>query len=155
MAKLSTEGADMVSRQERLIVASEMRLLDFVRDFVLNFVRQSSLPNDFENRLVLAVDEAVTNVIEHAYKLQISGYVDIQASSDEDKVSFVITDNGKSFNPQIIKPPNVEDFIKAHRKRGLGIFLMRQIMDEVKYTFKDGQNRLYLVKYINKVQKPK
>ena len=139
----------MVQRQEHLIVASEMRFLDFVRDFVLKFIRQGSLPADSENRLVLAVDEAVTNVIEHAYKFQLHGYIDIQANLDNDKVSFIITDNGKSFNPQVIKKPNVMEFIKSGEKRGLGIFLMRQIMDEVKYTFKNGQNQVHLVKYIN------
>ncbi|MBI4834505.1 MAG: ATP-binding protein [Planctomycetes bacterium] len=134
--------------QDRLIITSDLKLLYLVRQFVVNFMRQIPLPADYENRLVLAVDEAVSNIIEHAYESKTDGYIDIQIARNEKEISFSITDWGKPFNPNRVKKPDIAKSIKAGAKGGLGIFLMKQIMDEVKYTFKSGQNHLYLVKYL-------
>ena len=56
---------------------------------------------------------------------------------------------GEGFDPDRIKEPNMAEHVRAGRKSGLGIFLMRQIMDEVTYRFREGvPNRLRLVKYL-------
>lgn len=53
--------------REHLVISSEMKLLSIVRDRILKIIRQGSFPPAYQNRLVLAVDEAVTNIIEHGY----------------------------------------------------------------------------------------
>jgi serine/threonine-protein kinase RsbW len=125
-----------------------MKFLGYVRDFILGFIRKNSLPAELENKVILAIDEAVANVIEHAYEEKNIGYIDILADIDERKLSFTICDNGKSFKPKLMKKLDIQEFIKSGKKGGLGIFLMRQVMDEVKYTFKNGQNQVCLIKYI-------
>ena len=131
------------------MIRSEMKLLKVVRDFILNNLRQNAIPPDNQNRIILAVDEAISNIIEHAYELQRTGYIDIYYCYEPQKVQVEILNGGRDFDPSKVKEPNIAELVKQGKKRGLGIFLMRQIMDEVKYTCKTGQNHLLLVKYIN------
>jgi len=121
------------------MILSEIKLLKVVRDFIMNNLRQSALTPGNENRIVLAVDEAITNIIEHGYNLERTGYIDIYYCHDTTKVQIDIVNSGKNFDPARIRTPDITEWVKKGKKRGLGIFLMRQIMDEVKYTFKTGQ----------------
>jgi serine/threonine-protein kinase RsbW len=60
----------------------------------------------------------------------------------------VIRDTGKYFDPKEAETPNIEEHIKNGKRHGLGIFLIRQIMDEVIYSYKQGiRNELRMVKY--------
>lgn len=141
-----------VKLQDKLVISTDTKFLNIVRGFVSRMVRQSDLPNEDENKIIVAIDEAVTNIIEHAYEMQRNGTITIQIDADDMKFQVAITDSGKRFDPKIITDPDILNHIKNKKKKGLGIFLMRQIMDEVRYMFKDGiQNELVLVKYIKKV----
>jgi serine/threonine-protein kinase RsbW len=61
----------------------------------------------------------------------------------------MIRDTGRVFNPESIPNPDMKEHVQRGHKKGLGIFLMRQIMDEVRYKFRDGvKNELTLVKFI-------
>ncbi|MCK4908897.1 MAG: ATP-binding protein [Planctomycetes bacterium] len=133
---------------ERLSITSEMKFLDLVRNVMQKSIRKSKLSDNHENKMVLAVDEAVSNVIEHAYELQKNKFIDIQISSDDQRFQVTIEHKGKSFDPKSMTNPNIRENIRQGKKRGLGIFLIRQTMDEVKYSFKNGQNKLILIKYI-------
>ena len=137
------------SHRDRLVITSDTKYLSAVRDFVSRMVRLSKLSHDEENKIILAVDEAVTNIIEHAYEDQVEGAIDIEIEVDEHQFMVKILDTGKEFNPDEITDPDIMDHVKQGKKKGLGIFLMRQIMDEVRYAFKDGiKNEVVLVKYI-------
>ncbi len=135
--------------REQLVITSDTRHLTAVRDFVSRMIRASKLNRDDENKIILAVDEAVTNIIEHAYEDQAEGSIEIEIELDDHRFSIRILDTGKEFNPDEIHDPDIMDHVKYGKKKGLGIFLMRQIMDEVRYAFKDGiKNEVVLVKYI-------
>lgn len=135
------------SFSERLVMNSDIKRLKLAREFIASMCGRSKLTTPDQNKVVLAVDEAVSNVIEHAYEQQKTGYIDITVESTNRKFQVSIINGGKDFDPSTIKPPDIMQCIKEHKKRGLGIFLIRQIMDEVKYSFKNGQNQLLLVKY--------
>lgn len=61
----------------------------------------------------------------------------------------VIYDTGCSFNPKDVTTPDIQQFIREGRRGGLGVFLMRKIMDEVEYVFQEGiRNELRMVKYL-------
>ena len=73
----------------------------------------------------------------------------IEVEVAEDQFKIVIRDTGRVFNPESIPDPDMKAHVQKGHKKGLGIFLMRQIMDEVRYKFKDGiKNELTLVKFI-------
>jgi serine/threonine-protein kinase RsbW len=135
--------------KDRLVVSNDTKHLIIVRDFVARLIHQSRLPKDDENKVILAVDEAVTNVIEHGYEDGDEGTIEIEIEADESQFKIVIRDTGRVFNPESVPDPDMREHVLKGRKKGLGIFLMRQIMDEVRYKFKDGvKNELTLVKYI-------
>ena len=135
--------------KDRLVVSNDTRHLIVVRDFVSRLVRQSRLDRQEENKVILAVDEAVTNIIEHGYDEGAEGSIEIEVEAGEHQFKIVSRDTGRIFNPEVIDDPNMKDHVQRGHKKGLGIFLMRQIMDEVRYKFKDGiKNELTLVKFI-------
>lgn len=144
--------------KRRLVIPNDTKYLNTVRDFVVEVVANSAFPKIDMGRIVLAVDEAVTNIIEHAYSNRREGEVDIQLELQANATKFeaFIHDSGIHFNPTEVNNPDMENHVAAGRKKGLGIFLMRQIMDIVEYEFEEGVvNRLRLVKYVNPEDKDK
>ncbi|HZL72800.1 MAG TPA: ATP-binding protein [Planctomycetota bacterium] len=129
-------------------MSNDTRHLLAVRDFISRMARHGGLAPEEVHKIVLAIDEAVTNIIEHGYNTGEQGTIELEADWEKDKFQVVIRDSARVFNPEAIPSPDMEEHVKAGRKKGLGLFLMRQIMDEVRYRYKDGvQNELTLVKY--------
>ncbi|MBI2930945.1 MAG: ATP-binding protein [Planctomycetes bacterium] len=134
--------------RDRLVVTNDTKYLIVVRDFVGRMIRQSRVTREEENKIILAVDEAVTNIIEHGYEPGVEGLIELEVEADEAQFKVVIRDSGRVFNPESVPNLDMGKHVRAGRRKGLGIFLMRQIMDEVRYRFKDGvKNELTLVKY--------
>ena len=145
----STKGDMGEIAKDRLVVSNQTRHLIVVRDFVSRFVQQSRLPKEDENKVVLAVDEAVSNIIEHGYDEGAEGSIELEIEIDDSQFKIVIRDTGRLFNPESVPNPDMKSHVQRGHKKGLGIYLMRQIMDEVRYKFKDGvKNELTLVKFI-------
>ena len=136
------------SLKDHLVIANDTRNLMVVREFVVRMIRQSRVSREDQNKITLAVDEAVTNIIEHGFDQGVEGSIEVEIEFDPGKFLVIVRDNGRVFNPESIPNPDMKEHVKAGRKKGLGLFLMRQIMDEVRYKFKDGvKNELTLVKY--------
>ena len=135
--------------KDHLVITNETRHLILVRDFIARLVHQGHLAREVENKIILAVDEAVTNIIEHGFERGEEGNIEVEVEIDEAQFRVIIRDSGRIFNPESVPDPDMKSHIRGGRKKGLGIFLMRQIMDEVRYAFRDGvKNELTLVKYV-------
>jgi serine/threonine-protein kinase RsbW len=146
--------SDSVSKTLR--IRNETEFLSSVRDAVREVVTLGRFPEGELNRLTLAVDESVTNIMEHAYEHDLEGNEQIEIVIEGSPEVFVacIRDWGTTFNPLDVPAPNLKDHVKEGRKHGLGIFLIRQIMDEVAYaTADDGMNELRMVKYAKRPDK--
>ena len=102
-------------------------------------------PLDTAN-LNLALEEAVANVISYAYPEGTDGLVTIDACVEGNKVTFVITDNGKAFDPTAKEELDVTAGVEERPIGGLGIHLIRTIMDTVNYERKGEQNILTITK---------
>lgn len=118
------------------------------------FVREKALGMGFAaddlDRIELAVDEACANVVEHAYpegKIVEDG-LHLCLRLDYGKLTIVITDRGVPFDAKSIQNPDMEEYLAEMRIGGLGIYLMRTLMDQVDYDTKPGQNEVKLVKYL-------
>ena len=134
-----------------LSIPNQTSQLKAVREFVADVVHHSVIPPTFENGILLAVDEAVTNIIAHAYKEHRRDMIEITLDIDPRRFTVVIRDSGTSFDPKSIVNPSMKEHIVHGKRHGLGIFLMRQVMDEVEYLFKEGvRNELRMVKYLNR-----
>ncbi|MBO6034037.1 MAG: ATP-binding protein [Prevotella sp.] len=97
-------------------------------------------------KMNLAIEEAVVNVMNYAYPSGTKGEVRIEAKAHEGYVEFVISDDGKPFNPTEVKDADTTLSVEERDIGGLGIFLVKHYMDKVKYKYVDGQNVLTLRK---------
>ena len=132
-----------------LTIQSQTENLCLVREFVARTIDASRLPIPLHNRIILAVDEAISNIIEHGYESDRNGRIEIEVDSSLTRYTVAIRDSGRSFHPEQIETIDIQNHVRKGRRNGLGIYIMRQIMDEVEYTFKEGiENELRLVKYI-------
>ena len=139
----------VVAVKRDLKIRSETEGLKLVREFVADVVRSSQMNAMLQNRIILAIDEAVTNIIKHAYDEGRKDWIEVQIDVTPSRFEVLILDNGRSFNPKRVDQPDVHSNIEKGQQGGLGIFLMRQIMDEVEYQFREGiRNELRMVKYL-------
>ncbi len=134
----------------KLKVKSTTDNLARIRDFIHKAGMECKLKKEAIGEIILAADEACTNVIKHAYHYSAKGEIEINIKCKGNKFSVIITDKGEKFNIKDITEPDLEKYHKEKRVGGLGIFLMRKLMDEVKYTHLSGnRNRVTLVKYLS------
>lgn len=96
--------------------------------------------------LETAVDEAVSNIIEHAYGGEDIGDIQCQCNMIENGIQIILEDQGKPFDPTSVPVPDLKDQLKNRKNNGLGYFLICQLMDEVHFEFLDNKNRLTLIK---------
>ena len=104
------------------------------------------LPMKVVLNLNLVLEEAVTNVIMYAYPQEQNEHIYLTAKKQDDRLVFVLTDSGKAFDPT--QTPDADITLSADERQigGLGIFLIRKIMNEVKYERIDDKNVLTLEK---------
>ena len=96
----------------------------------------------------LAIEEAVVNVIDYAYPSGVQGDIRLCAIANKDTLTFVISDDGKPFDPTTRAEVDITLSAEERNIGGLGIHLVRNIMDTVSYERKDNQNVLTLIKQV-------
>lgn len=134
-----------------LQVPSSTENLVLIREFVNRVGEQSGLDESELAKLELAVDEACANVIEHAYGHNKAEEVRIRATFDEDEIRIEVLDTGRGFDPDQIGEEEVARMIKERKTGGLGLRLIRNLMDEVHYEIQPGKkNELRMVKKLKK-----
>lgn len=135
--------------RRNLSIQPETGGLQSVRTFISDVVKASEIEENLCNRITLAIDEAVTNIIKHAYEDHRVDQIRITVDINPKRFEVVIYDTGCSFNPKDVATPDIQQFVREGRRGGLGVFLMRKIMDEVEYVFQEGiRNELRMVKYL-------
>ncbi len=97
-------------------------------------------------RMNLAIEEAVVNVIDYAYPSGTVGSIDIKVTIYDNHMEFVISDSGTPFDPTKKEDVDISLPVEERRIGGLGIHLVRQLMDKINYERKDGRNILTLIK---------
>ena len=130
----------------RLVLRNEVNQISLLPAFVEDTVKASKLDHGMTDSLNLALEEAVTNVILYAYPEGASGDVLIDAAAGEKALYFTITDTGKAFDPTTKEDVDINAGIEDRPVGGLGIHLVRKIMDDVRYERIGGKNVLYLTK---------
>lgn len=129
-----------------LSVDSSTQHLSEVRDFVASHAQNFGLTEKEISEIRLAVDEAYTNIIKHAYKNKPSKPVRIEVGSDKKQLWISILDEGESFKPDEYKAPDILKRIKNKQRGGMGVFLIQKLMDQVHYNRKGGMNEIRMVK---------
>ncbi len=134
-----------------LSVKSTTDHLSQIREFTKSAAKQCGFSEDVIGKIILAVDEACTNIIKHAYKYSNEGNINISVKFADSKFEIAITDEGIHFNPDTIPEPDIKEYYKQKKVGGLGVYLIKKLMDEVKYaTLTGNKNQVTLVKYLNR-----
>ncbi len=134
-----------------LHVPSSTQNLAMIRDFVASVGEQAGLGEDDVAKLELAVDEACANVIEHAHGHDTTKEVVVRATFDERTLHIEVIDTGSGFDFGHLPPADLGTLVHERRSGGLGMTVIRSLMDEVSYEIVPGDgNRLRLVKRLDK-----
>jgi serine/threonine-protein kinase RsbW len=134
-------------------IPSSTRYLDDVRQFVVRYAQHAHLTEDVVEQFKIAVDEACTNVIEHAYKGRENHEVDITIIIDPDRFTVRIRDEGEPFDQSNYHKPNLKELARERRKGGLGVHIIRSLMDQVEYKTRGHVNEIRMTKYRNNSKK--
>lgn len=117
-----------------------------VRDFVAKYASEFGFKKQDVADIRLAVDEAYTNIIKHSYKNDSRKSVDIQLGFDRDKFWISLFDTGESFDPDSYTDPDLRQKIKEKKRGGVGVYLIKKLMDDVEYLNEGSMNEIRMVK---------
>jgi anti-sigma regulatory factor (Ser/Thr protein kinase) len=127
--------------------AAKFEYLDEIREFVGAIAREGGFGDKDVYNIQLATDEAASNIIEHAYEKITDGVLELSCGVRDNLITIVLVDHGESFDPSEIPLPDLKADLSERKIGGLGIFLMRKLMDEVHYEAnRDKSNVLTMTK---------
>lgn len=133
----------------RIIMKNEMTEVGRLRTFFFSVCRENNIDDDTAKTLNLALEEWVANVIGYAYPKGMRGHVEVTADVSDGMLTLVVKDHGTPFDPTRHAEVDIEAGLEERAIGGLGIHLMRTIMDSVEYQrTDDGYNRLTMTKQI-------
>lgn len=138
--------------QIRLTFPGHTSQLELIRRITKKIATESNQFNEYDlEDIGLAIDEACTNIIAHSYHKCDKGEINVEIQMESNKITITLTDKGEAgqlFNPNNLSPIDKEKYLKKLSKGGLGVYLIKKIMDEVDYTVSPGvSNCLKMVKY--------
>ncbi len=132
--------------KEQLKVPAKIEYLGELRDFVTKVGHRHGFSERVINAFKLSIDEAATNIIKHAYR-DWEGNITIRAIVKKNCLTIVLIDQGKYFDPRQVSDPDLQRYVDIGKKGGLGIFIMRRLLDEIDYRKTEEGNELVLSKY--------
>jgi anti-anti-sigma factor len=135
-----------MTETRQLTVRGRYDCIPSVTAFVSEAALSAGLDEDAAFHCKMAVDEACTNVIEHAYGGEDIGAIQITCTIERGRCVIEIIDHGHQFNPDTVPVPKVSSNIDEINPGGIGLHLMRKMMDDVQFHFEEGRNILRMVK---------
>ena len=131
---------------ETLTIKNDIRAIKQFSDFMKSATAKLDIDASLAKKLQLAVEEAVVNVIDYAYPMGTEGDITINMLSDGHSLHFQIIDEGVAFDPTSRQKADTTLSAEDRQIGGLGILLLRELMDSINYERTDGKNVLTLIK---------
>jgi serine/threonine-protein kinase RsbW len=139
--------AKVVKKDNRIIIPSSLNHLREVDEFIQQKLIQQGIGQSLVTDIAIAVTEAVTNAVCHGNRNDPQKKVDISLEMTNDRVTIKVKDRGSGFNPEAINNPLKEENLL--KQAGRGIFIVKSLMDEVKFEIMpDNGTNLLMVKKI-------
>ena len=132
--------------KKRLVLPNDIETIPQLNEFIDLVAEEVGLDMSLTMSLNLAMEEAVVNVMDYAYPDGQKGNVDIEVTADQEWMTFVITDTGIAFDPTTKEDADTTLSAEERPIGGLGIFLVRQLMDDINYKREGNKNVLTLRK---------
>ena len=135
------------------IFPADCKILIKISEFVCAYAQKLPLTSEQIYEIDLAVDEAATNIIDHAYRNLPQGDIRIKLDHTDTGMTVTLEDDGHSFNLRDVPEPDLTGPLEVRRERGLGVFLINKLMDEAIYEQNTPEgNLLTLFKRFNPPQ---
>ncbi len=128
------------------IFPARFEFLDEIRELVAGVARSGGFTDKEVYSLQLAADEAASNIIEHAYAGVSDASLEVSCHMQGDALTIVMRDQGRTFDSSRVKEPDLKADLSERQIGGLGVYLMRKLMDEVHYEKKGNDNVLTMIK---------
>lgn len=120
--------------------------LDFLRDAIVDFLKENNISEGTSSRIELSVYEAVVNIIEHGSNECDEKAIIAECAIDQDEIVIMISYYGEKFDITQAELPDIEKHYKAGKMRGLGIYFIMTLMDDVTYHHDKMKNILTMKK---------
>ena len=130
---------------KQMVVPADTSYLPTMRQFISQIGEKYNFTKHEINAFRISIDEAATNIIEHGYTNNI-GSITMKVRGNRNKLVVELIDQGQSFDPGVIKDPNILSYVETQKKGGLGIFIMRKFLDSIEYEVTNMGNVLRLIK---------
>ena len=129
---------------ERLILTNSVSEIQRLLEAVAEFGKANQLSDHIIYELKLALEEVVSNIINYGFEDEAEHQIEVQMSIEEESLSFEVTDDGRPFNPLKNTGADIEKPFEEWEIGGLGIHLIRRLMDELEYKSAKGKNILIM-----------
>jgi serine/threonine-protein kinase RsbW len=131
-----------------VVVGTDISEIPRLHDSVSQFCRENGLSAEIEGDVCLALEEIVINVIRYGYPEGGKHDILVGLSLDHDCVTAAVEDDGAPFNPLGVPEPDTHSLLEARPIGGLGIQIVRHLMDRLEYSRIDDRNRLVMRKRV-------
>lgn len=138
----------MSDEQLSLRIANDLAELPRVAESIDDFCAAHDLPADCAFKLNIALEELLTNTISYGFDDARPHEIAITVARAGDEIVAEISDDARPFDPLNAPPPDLDSTIEERRIGGLGVHLVKTLMDKVAYAYRDGRNRVTLHKRI-------
>ncbi len=136
-----------MSEEQVLRIPAELERMDEVLDFVGSLVDAYGVTPQTRTQLRMAMEELYVNVAHYAYPAG-DGWAEIRGSVDDGVATFKLIDAGTPFDPLAKPDPDVTLSGEEREIGGLGIYMVKSMVDEVEYAYEDGCNQLTIRKQL-------
>lgn len=133
--------------KHRLNIACQTSALSELRTFLQRTLSGVSLSEIEKHQVTLAVEEVCANLIIHSHDCNPQDHIQLEIKDYDEKLIFEISDQGKAFNILTYEEPDLKKVMIEKRKGGLGIILVKKIMDEIEFESENGTNTCRLIKW--------
>lgn len=138
-----------MGKSRLLVLQNKIEELNRLIGFLEQLADEWETPSGLISTLNLALEEAITNIVFYAFDKGEEHEIKLTFSLDNEKLSVVIEDEGRPYDPTGNGDPDINLSVGERPIGGLGVFLIKQIMDKVDYCRDGNSNKLLLVKNLN------
>ncbi len=128
-------------------IPRDNKVLENQRESINQFLKKNMVPDEIISSVELALYEAVINVIDHGSEEYKNSGIDITCLLSRKKITVTVKYEGEEFDLTSFKLPDIVSHYKAGKKRGLGIYFIRTLMDDVQYYHRNMKNAVTMVKH--------
>lgn len=133
-----------------ITVDAVIKNVDVVTDFVNEILERHNCPIKVQVQVDIAIDELFGIIARYAYKDKVGqATVKVELKENPKEISIIFVDSGIPYNPLEKEDPDVTLSAEERKVGGLGIYMVKKSMDEISYTYCNGQNQLVIKKYIH------